>query len=112
MDDGPCEGDTAYANILRYVNKRKFAATFKRKRDVRVVCRRDVAHFLTTVSPVEQERGWCCSSVRQSLTTRSSRSPAGVNEVVFDASNLASGVYACHLEAGEYTRVRKMTVLR
>jgi spore coat protein A len=38
--------------------------------------------------------------------------PAGVHTVKLDAKNLASGVYFYRIQAGEYTAVKKMTLLR
>ncbi|MCX6640699.1 MAG: T9SS type A sorting domain-containing protein [bacterium] len=37
---------------------------------------------------------------------------AGSHEVTFDASGLAAGVYVYHLQAGEYTGVQKMVLLK
>jgi hypothetical protein len=36
----------------------------------------------------------------------------GTYEIIFDASGLSSGIYLCQLKAGEYTEIRKMTVLK
>ena len=40
------------------------------------------------------------------------RKDAGVYEIRFDASNLASGVYFARLTAGNFTQTRKVLVLR
>jgi subtilisin family serine protease len=37
---------------------------------------------------------------------------AGVKEVVFDASGLASGIYLYELKAGSYSSIRKMTLIK
>jgi hypothetical protein len=37
---------------------------------------------------------------------------AGVYEAVFDASQLASGVYFYRMEAGKFSRVMKMVLIR
>ncbi|MCX6639372.1 MAG: T9SS type A sorting domain-containing protein [bacterium] len=37
---------------------------------------------------------------------------AGVHSVSFDASNLASGIYLCKLEAGEFSAVQKMVLMK
>jgi hypothetical protein len=37
---------------------------------------------------------------------------AGVHQVAFDASDLASGIYLYRLEAGDYTAVRKMILMK
>jgi hypothetical protein len=36
----------------------------------------------------------------------------GSYEIVFDASGLSSGIYLCQLKAGEYTAVRKMSIIK
>jgi len=36
----------------------------------------------------------------------------GIHEVTFDGSDLASGIYVYHIEAGEYERVNKMVLLK
>ncbi len=38
--------------------------------------------------------------------------PVGKYEVVFDASNLPSGVYYCRIKAGEFVETKKMILLR
>jgi hypothetical protein len=38
--------------------------------------------------------------------------PAGIHTVTFNASGLASGVYYCRLQAGDFTRIQKMLLLR
>jgi hypothetical protein len=40
------------------------------------------------------------------------RRDAGVHEVRFDGSGLASGVYVYKLHAGNFVQTRKMVVLR
>ena len=40
------------------------------------------------------------------------RKDAGVHEVQFDGSNLASGVYFYRLQAGEFTQTRRLLLLR
>jgi hypothetical protein len=40
------------------------------------------------------------------------RQDAGVHEVKFDGSNLASGVYLCKLQAGEFVQTRKLLLVR
>ena len=40
------------------------------------------------------------------------RKNAGVHEVQFDASTLASGVYLYRLQAGDFVQSRKLVVLR
>jgi hypothetical protein len=40
------------------------------------------------------------------------RLPAGTHEAVFEGSGLASGVYFYQIEAGDFSQVRKMTLLR
>ena len=37
---------------------------------------------------------------------------AGTHKVTFDGSGLASGIYFCRLQAGEYTAVQKMVLLK
>jgi len=37
---------------------------------------------------------------------------AGSHDVIFDASNLPSGIYLYRIQAGEYSQVRKMVLLR
>jgi hypothetical protein len=49
---------------------------------------------------------------RKVKTLVSRQMPAGTHEIIFDGSGLSSGVYFYHLEAGETSRVRKMTVVR
>ncbi len=38
--------------------------------------------------------------------------PAGIHTVTFNANGLASGVYYCRLQAGDFTRIQKMLLLR
>ena len=38
--------------------------------------------------------------------------PAGRHEVVFEAGDLASGLYFCRIYAGGHTQIRKMTLLK
>ena len=38
--------------------------------------------------------------------------PAGIHNVKFDASNLASGIYLYKLQAGNFTSVKKLTLLK
>jgi len=40
------------------------------------------------------------------------RKDAGVHEVKFDASGLASGVYLYRLQAGEFVQTRKLVLLQ
>jgi hypothetical protein len=40
------------------------------------------------------------------------RRDAGVHEVRFDGSNLASGVYFYRLQAGDFVQSRKLTILK
>ena len=40
------------------------------------------------------------------------RRGAGVHEVKFDGSNLASGVYFYRLQAGDYVASKKMLILK
>jgi len=40
------------------------------------------------------------------------RKDAGVHEVKFDGSNLASGVYLYRLQAGDFVQARKLVVVR
>jgi hypothetical protein len=40
------------------------------------------------------------------------RRDAGVHEVNFDGSNLASGVYLCRLTAGDFVQSRKLAILK
>jgi hypothetical protein len=49
---------------------------------------------------------------QQVATVVEGEQEAGYHEVEFDASNLASGVYLYHLQAGEFVQVRKLTLLR
>jgi hypothetical protein len=37
---------------------------------------------------------------------------AGGHEAIFDASNLASGVYICRLQAGAFAATRKLVMVR
>jgi len=38
--------------------------------------------------------------------------PAGVHEVTFDGSHLASGIYICRIQAGEFSSIKKMVLLK
>ncbi|MBC8204818.1 S8 family peptidase [bacterium] len=38
--------------------------------------------------------------------------PAGAHSVTFNAANLSSGIYFYHLEAGVYSAVKKMTLMK
>jgi hypothetical protein len=40
------------------------------------------------------------------------RSDAGVHEVKFDGSNLASGVYFYRLQAGDFTQTKRLLLLK
>ena len=40
------------------------------------------------------------------------RKPAGMYQVTFDATGLASGVYICHMSAGSYVQSRTMLLVR
>ncbi|HHJ53562.1 MAG TPA: T9SS type A sorting domain-containing protein [Caldithrix abyssi] len=47
--------------------------------------------------------------VKQLLT---GNKPAGIYEVVFDGSNLASGVYIYRLQANDFTAVKRMLLVK
>ncbi len=49
---------------------------------------------------------------RQVSVLVNERREAGVHEVKFDGSNLASGVYLCRLTAGEFIQTRKLILVR
>ncbi|TFB13998.1 T9SS type A sorting domain-containing protein [Candidatus Marinimicrobia bacterium MT.SAG.4] len=38
--------------------------------------------------------------------------PAGFHEILWDASNLASGMYFYSLQAGDFVQMRKMVLLK
>lgn len=38
--------------------------------------------------------------------------PAGFHQAIFDASKVASGIYICHLQAGNFTAARKMVLMK
>ena len=40
------------------------------------------------------------------------RGEAGLHEVTFDGSNLASGVYLYRLQAGDFTQTKRLLLLR
>jgi hypothetical protein len=49
---------------------------------------------------------------REVLVLMNERRDAGVHEVKFDASNLASGVYLYRLQAGDFVSTKKLLLLR
>jgi hypothetical protein len=49
---------------------------------------------------------------RQVATLVNGFRQAGAHKVTFDGSGLASGLYLCRMEAGEYTAVQKMVLLK
>jgi uncharacterized protein YegP (UPF0339 family) len=49
---------------------------------------------------------------REVATLVNERKSAGAYKVRFDASNLSSGVYFYRLQAGNQTRVNKMTLIK
>ncbi len=49
---------------------------------------------------------------REVRTLVNQQQSPGVHEVTFDGSDLASGIYVYHIEAGEYERVNKMVLLK
>jgi hypothetical protein len=53
------------------------------------------------------------NSAGQEITTLvDAELPAGSHAVTWNANNLASGVYFCRLEAGTFTSVKKMLLLK
>ena len=49
---------------------------------------------------------------RQASVLVNERREAGVHEVKFDGSNLASGVYFCRLQAGDFVQSKKLLLLK
>jgi hypothetical protein len=49
---------------------------------------------------------------RKVMTLTNGFTQAGAHRVLFDGSGLASGVYFCSLQAGEFTAVQKMVLLK
>ncbi|NLT50629.1 MAG: T9SS type A sorting domain-containing protein, partial [Ignavibacteria bacterium] len=49
---------------------------------------------------------------REVATLVNEQKPAGNYEVKFDASNLASGIYLYKLQAGEYSSVKKLLLMK
>jgi hypothetical protein len=49
---------------------------------------------------------------REVLTLVNEMEPAGVHEVQFDGSTLASGTYLCRMTAGDYTGTKKLLLVR
>jgi hypothetical protein len=49
---------------------------------------------------------------RQVASLVNGRREAGVHEITFEASNLPSGLYLYRLQAGDYTAVQKMVLLK
>ncbi len=49
---------------------------------------------------------------REVIVLISERKDAGVHEVQFGASKLASGVYLCRMQAGSYVETRKLLLVR
>jgi 5'-nucleotidase/UDP-sugar diphosphatase len=53
------------------------------------------------------------NSLGQLVTTLvQERMGPGVHQVKFDAANLATGVYFCHIRAGSFTKTRKMMLMK
>jgi len=46
------------------------------------------------------------------ITLVNEQQPAGNYEVSFDAANLSSGIYLYKIQAGDYSDVKKMILLR
>jgi len=38
--------------------------------------------------------------------------PAGIHSVRFDAARLASGIYYCQIQAGDYQDIKKMVLMK
>ncbi|NLT52590.1 MAG: T9SS type A sorting domain-containing protein [Ignavibacteria bacterium] len=49
---------------------------------------------------------------RETTTLVNAQQPAGYYEVKFDASNLASGIYLYNLQAGEFSSVKKLILMK
>ncbi len=43
---------------------------------------------------------------------RQAHSPAGYYEIIWDASNVSSGIYFCRIQAGNYSETKRMTLLK
>ncbi len=49
---------------------------------------------------------------RRIETLVNERRPTGLNRVIWNADNVASGMYFYRLQAGEYTAAKRMTILK
>ncbi len=72
---------------------------------------------LTSISFALPEAGYVKLVVydllgREIVTLVNGNHEAGMHEVVFDVKNLASGIYIYQLQAGEFTAVRKMVLMK